>query len=59
MRANVGRSIGAALRIDASRVDAPVLAVMSILSAQYPRYGYRRIEIFLERQGHSMSVDRA
>jgi len=39
--------------------DAPVLAAMSILSAQYPRYGYRRIHIFLERQGHSMSVDRA
>jgi hypothetical protein len=30
-----------------------------ILSAQYPRYGYRRIQIFLERQGHPMSVDRA
>lgn len=39
--------------------DAPVLAAMSILSAQYPRYGYRRIQIFLARQGHSMSVDRA
>ncbi|MFW2463091.1 hypothetical protein ACN4GH_26415, partial [Burkholderia pseudomallei] len=26
-------------------------AAMSILSAQYPRYGYRRIQIFLERQG--------
>ncbi len=39
--------------------DAPVLAAMSILSAQYPRYGYRRIQIFLERQGHSMSSDRA
>jgi len=39
--------------------DAPVLAAMSILSAQYPRYGYRRIHIFLERQGHFMSMDRA
>ncbi|EJN01211.1 transposase [Herbaspirillum sp. YR522] len=39
--------------------DAPVLAAMSILSAQYPRYGYRRIQIFLERQGHCMSTDRA
>jgi putative transposase len=39
--------------------DAPVLAAMSILSAQYPRYGYRRIQIFLERQGHPMSADRA
>ena len=36
--------------------DAPVLAAMSILSAQYPRYGYRRIQIFLERPGHEMSV---
>ncbi|WP_175762802.1 IS3 family transposase, partial [Burkholderia anthina] len=34
-------------------------AAMSILSAQYPRYGYRRIQIFLERQGHPMSADRA
>lgn len=39
--------------------DAPVLAAMSILSAQYPRYGYRRIPIFLGRQGHKMSADRA
>jgi len=39
--------------------DAPVLAAMSILSAQYPRYGYRRIQIFLGRQGHEMSADRA
>ncbi|WP_338927568.1 IS3 family transposase (plasmid) [Mycetohabitans endofungorum] len=39
--------------------DAPVLAAMSILSAQYPRYGYRRIRIFLKRQGHPISADRA
>ena len=39
--------------------DAPTLAAMSILSAQYPRYGYRRIHVFLERQGHRMSIDRA
>jgi putative transposase len=39
--------------------DAPALAAMSILSAQYPRYGYRRIQVFLERQGHAMSADRA
>lgn len=38
---------------------APVLAAMNILSAQYPRYGYRRIQIILERQGHPMSSDRA
>lgn len=26
--------------------DAPVLAAICVLSAQYPRYGYRRIRIF-------------
>lgn len=39
--------------------DAPALMAMSILSAQYPRYGYRRIQVFLERQGLRMSTDRA
>lgn len=39
--------------------DAPVLAAMITLSAQYPRYGYRRIQVFLERQGLPMSADRA
>jgi len=39
--------------------DAPALACMRDLSAQYPRYGYRRIQIFLKRQGHPMSCDRA
>jgi putative transposase len=39
--------------------DAPVIASMRELSAQFPRYGYRRIRIFLARQGHQMSVDRA
>jgi len=38
--------------------DAPVLAVMHELAARYPRYGYRRIQVFLERQGHVMSADR-
>jgi putative transposase len=32
---------------------------MRALAAQYPRYGYRRIRIFLARQGHPMSADRA
>jgi len=35
--------------------DPPVLARMAELSAQYPRYGYRRIAIFLARDGHPMS----
>jgi len=29
---------------------------MKTLSAQYPRYGYRRIRIFLRRQGHQLGV---
>lgn len=39
--------------------DAPVIERMTTLSAQYPRYGYRRIRIFLGRDGHRMSVGRA
>ena len=39
--------------------DAPVLARMAELAAQYPRYGYRRIAIFLGRDGHVMSFGRA
>ena len=39
--------------------DAPVLRAMRELSAQYPRYGYRRIQVFLERRGQIMSADRA
>lgn len=39
--------------------DAPVLARMAELSAEYPRYGYRRIAILLGRKGHKMSFGRA
>jgi putative transposase len=39
--------------------DAAVVARMRELSAQYPRYGYRRIRIFLGRDGHKMSPGRA
>jgi putative transposase len=39
--------------------DRPVITVMRDLSSQYPRYGYRRIHIFLARRGHEMSPDRA
>jgi hypothetical protein len=35
------------------------LARMNELSSQYPRYDYRRIAIFLERDGHAMSFGRA
>src|SRR5688572_17327352 len=38
--------------------DASALAAMRRLAAQYPRYGYRRIRIFLKREGHVMSTDR-
>lgn len=39
--------------------DAPVLLDLRELAAQYPRYGYRRMQIFLARKGHVMSADRA
>jgi putative transposase len=39
--------------------DAPAVTVMRELAAQYPRYGYRRIQVFLARAGHVMSADRA
>jgi len=39
--------------------DAPVLGHMQQLSVQYPRFGYRRIQVFLERLGYPMSADRA
>lgn len=38
--------------------DAPVIAAMRELAGQYPRYGYRRIQVFLGRRGHLMSPDR-
>jgi len=39
--------------------DAPAIAAMRSFSAQYPRYGYRRIRIFLGREGHHMGTQRA
>jgi putative transposase len=39
--------------------DVAVIERMRDLSAQYPRYGYRGIRIFLGRGGHRMSVGRA
>jgi putative transposase len=38
--------------------DAPALDCMRELSGRYPRFGYRRIQIFLAREGHPMSCDR-
>jgi putative transposase len=50
-----------ALRYESKRAskDAPARACMRGLAAQYPRYGYRRIRIFLGREGHAMGADRA
>jgi putative transposase len=54
---SIARStLGYASRLAAR--DAPVVAAMQRLAAQYPRYGYRRIRIFLKREGHVMSTDR-
>jgi putative transposase len=39
--------------------DAPVVDAMRKLAGRYPRYGYRRIQVFLARQGFPMSTDRA
>jgi putative transposase len=39
--------------------DAPVMDAMRRLSGQYPRYGYRRVRIFLDREGMTMSPGRA
>ncbi len=38
--------------------DAPALQAMKRLAEQYPRYGYRRIRIFLRREGFHMSRHR-
>jgi putative transposase len=43
-------SLSYQLRLPAK--DAPVIEAMKALSSQYPRFGYRRIRIFLQRQGH-------
>jgi putative transposase len=54
----VGRS-ALGYRSEKAGKDAPVLSRMKELSALYPRYGYRRIAIFLKRDGHEMSFGRA
>jgi putative transposase len=42
-----------------ARKDRPVIEAMKRLSSQYPRYGYRRIRIFLAREGMAMGTTRA
>jgi putative transposase len=54
----VGRS-ALHYRLRQAEKDAPVLARMAALAAQYPRYGYRRIRVFLGRDGYRMSAGRA
>ena len=39
--------------------DAPALGAMRRIAATYPRYGYRRVRIFLRREGHLMGLQRA
>ena len=50
---------GLAYRSVRAQRDAPAIEVMKRLAAQYPRYGYRRIRVFLRREGHGMSRHRA
>jgi hypothetical protein len=40
-------------------MDALALNVMRALAAQYPRFGYRRIHVYMGREGHDMGIDRA
>ena len=39
--------------------DAPALDAMRRIAATYPRYGYRRVRIFLRREGYVMGLQRA
>lgn len=54
---NVARS-GLDLESKRDKADAPVLVHMRSLAAQYPRYGYRFIRTFMERDGFPMSFKR-
>lgn len=49
-------SLNYELRLPAK--DNPVMQAMKALLAQYPRYGYRRIRIFLQRQGFELGCSR-
>ena len=54
---SVSRStLGYQSRMD--QKDAPIIVEMQRLAAMYPRYGYRRIQVFLDREGMTMSPDR-
>jgi len=47
------------LSLAATRKGCRVLVAMDRLSGQYPRYGYRRIRIFVRREGLAMGINRA
>jgi len=47
-----------AYRLRQPEKDARPIDAMRRLSSQYPRYGYRRIRIFLRREGQTMSINR-
>ena len=53
LHAALSGAVGVGLSIGKAAKDAPVVTRMQELSAQYPRYGYRRIRIFLDRDGHA------
>jgi putative transposase len=55
------RTARSALRYESKRevTDAPAIARMREVAAQYPRYGYRFVRILLRREGLHMSADRA
>lgn len=55
------RTARSGLRYESKKAtkDAAAVARMAELARQYPRYGYRRIRVFLGRDGHRMSNDRA
>lgn len=55
---DIARS-GLAYRSVRAERDQPTLTAMRRLAAQYPRYGYRRIRVFLRREGYAMSRHRA
>jgi putative transposase len=38
--------------------DAPVVAQMKVRAGEFPRFGYRRIQVYLERDGFKMSPGR-
>jgi putative transposase len=39
--------------------DGPLIETMTSLAGLYPRYGYRRIQVFMEQLGHFMGPDKA